>query len=111
MGYINYQGTISSYNSFFNDDILDRVVNFEDDNDYLITDVFDYEGVTFIGMEDEAGNSYFLSQEFFICERLSDYFDDDKELDKLYPSCVRNPYDGYEDYLYEMQRDKELLGW
>ena len=111
MGYINYDGINCSFNDFFNDDILDKVVNFEDDNDYLITDVFDFDGVTFIEMEDEVGNSYFLSQEFFICEKLSDYFDDDKELEQLYPSYVRNPRDEYDEYLYEMQRDKEIMGW
>ena len=110
MGYINYQGTVSSYNSFFDDDILDKVVNFEDNRDYLITDIFDYDGVTFIGMKDKAGNSYFLSQEFFICNAVWEYFDDHKELDKLYPSCVRNPWDGYDEYLYELARDKELFG-
>lgn len=110
MGYINSQGTVSSYNSFFDDDILNRVVNFEDDRDYLITDIFDFDGITFIGMEDEAGNSYFLSQEFFICNSVWEYFDEDKELEKLYPSCVRTPWDGYDDYLYEMARDKELFG-
>ena len=35
----------------------------------------------------------------------------DKELDELYPSYVRNPRDEYDEYLYEMQRDKEIMGW
>lgn len=111
MSYVNYDGFNCGYNSFFYDNILDKVVNFEDDNDYIVVDIFNHEGITFAELEDETGNTHFLSDDFFVCESLSDYFDEDKELDRLYPSFVRNPYDGYEDYLYEMQRDKELLGW
>lgn len=111
MTYIDYNGHPCSLNDFFDDYVLDSLVRFDDDRDYIVTDIFDCEGVTFMELDGEDGQTLYLSEDFYICQELSDYFNDDVELSKLYPTNVHNPMDGYEDYLYEMARDKELLGW
>lgn len=111
MTYIDYNGFTCSLNDFFDDNIIDSLVRFDDDAEYLIIDKFEFEGSSFIELERWDGELFFLSEDFFVCQNLSDYFDEEQELSQLFPTNICNPWDGYEDYLYDMARDKELLGW
>ena len=93
------------------DDLIDLQIELSDGNTYTVIDIVKKDDVLFLELEDYFGDTFFLSEDDFFCDSLEDYFDDDKALPVCFIEATVEDYYTSEDFLYDLKRDKELMGW
>ena len=93
------------------DDLIDLQIELSDGNTYTVIDIVKKDDVLFLELEDYFGDTFFLSEDDCFCGSLDDYFDDNKELPVCFIDAIVEDYYASEDFLYDLKRDKELMGW
>lgn len=93
------------------DDLIDLQIELSDDNTYTVMDIVEEGNIYFLEIEDYFGDTFFLSDDDFLCNTPEEYFDDEIELPKCHIVSIVEDYYASEDYLYDLKRDKEIMGW